>query len=61
MAIKYNDVIRKIDEDGPYFGGRYFVGLGMVARSFLNIIYILDPHRFELSQISRNLATDGFS
>jgi len=34
VAIKYNDVIRKIDEDGPYFGGRYFVGLGSSFHKF---------------------------
>jgi len=28
FGIRYNDVTKKIDESGPWFSGRYFVGLG---------------------------------
>lgn len=28
FGIRYNGVTRKIDESGPWFSGRYFVGLG---------------------------------
>jgi hypothetical protein len=34
VGIKYNDITRRIEEDNPYYTGRYFVGLGTHFMTF---------------------------